>query len=178
MNNASNTKLTATEEKRWCRRMAKEAQALRKVGMDEAANELVARCSEALQAAPVKRLLGKSVLEAARERIAWTFDACPRICLSGPSGKDSSVMMHLVCQEARRRGRRVGVLYLDLEAQYRLTIDHVREMLALYADVIDPFWVARPLHHRNAVSQLAPYWVCWDPAAEPLWPPADHPHPR
>jgi predicted phosphoadenosine phosphosulfate sulfurtransferase len=116
-----------------------------------------------------KRSLGIDVLAAARQRISWAFDAFPRIYLSGPSGKDSSVMMHLVCQEARRRGRRVGVLYLDLEAQYTLTIDHVREMFELYADCIDPYWVALPLHLRNAVSQLSPYWVCWDPAAEPLW---------
>jgi predicted phosphoadenosine phosphosulfate sulfurtransferase len=117
----------------------------------------------------MKRPMGVDVLTAARQRIAWVFDAFPRIYLSGPSGKDSSVMMHLVCQEARRRGQRVGVLFLDLEAQYRLTIDHVREMFALYADVIDPYWVALPLNLRNAVSQIAPYWTCWDPEVEPLW---------
>jgi predicted phosphoadenosine phosphosulfate sulfurtransferase len=110
-----------------------------------------------------------NVLQAARERIAWTFDSFPRIYLSGPSGKDSGAMMHLVCQEARQRGRRVGVLYVDLEAQYRVTIDHVREMFALYADVIDPHWVALPLRLRNAVSMQQPYWVCWDPHSRDLW---------
>lgn len=122
-----------------------------------------------MTSAAAMRPLGIDVLTAARQRISWAFDAFPRLYLSGPSGKDSSVMMHLVCQEARRRGRRVGVLYLDLEAQYTLTIDHVREMFALYADCVDPYWVALPLHLRNAVSQIAPYWVCWDPDAEPLW---------
>lgn len=116
-----------------------------------------------------RRSLGSSVLDAARERIAWTFDAFPRIYLSGPSGKDSGVMMHLVCAEARRRGRKVGVLYVDLEAQYQCTIAHVREMFALYADVIDPHWVALPLHLRNAVSMMQPYWVSWDPEAREQW---------
>mgnify|MGYP000852428789 FL=1 len=118
---------------------------------------------------PMKLPLAASVPEAAKQRIAWTFDAFSKVYLSGPSGKDSGVMMHLVCQEARRRGRKVGVLYLDLEAQYRLTIENVREMFALYADVIEPYWVALPLHLRNATSMTAPYWICWDPEAEDTW---------
>lgn len=116
-----------------------------------------------------KRPIGVDVLTAARERIAWIFDSFPRIYLSGPSGKDSGVVMHLACQEARARGRKIGVLYVDLEAQYRVTIDWVREMFALYADVIDPHWVALPLRLRNAVSMEQPYWVSWDPWARPLW---------
>lgn len=118
---------------------------------------------------PLKRGLGVSVLEAAQRRIAWTFDSFERVYLSGPSGKDSSVMMHLACAEARRRGRQLGVLFLDLEAQYTATIDHVREMFSLYADCIEAFWVALPLHLRNAVSQTQPYWVSWDPSCEALW---------
>lgn len=116
-----------------------------------------------------KRGLGVDVLTAARQRIAWTFDTFPHVYLSGPSGKDSGAMMHLVCQEARRRGRRVGVLYLDLEAQYLVTIEHVREMLALYADVVEPYWLAIPVHLRNAVSMVEPYWVCWDPERMTDW---------
>lgn len=118
---------------------------------------------------PLKRPLDINVLEAAQQRISWVFDSFPRIYLSGPSGKDSGVAMHLVCQEARRRGRKVGVLYVDLEAQYRCTIDWVHEMFAMYADTIEPHWVALPLHLRNAVSMLQPYWVCWDPEARDKW---------
>lgn len=109
------------------------------------------------------------VLTAARQRIAWVFDTFPHVYVSGPSGKDSGVMLHLAAQEARRRGRKVGVLYIDLEAQYKATIDYVREMLALYSDVIEPHWVALPLHMRNAVSMTEPYWICWDPEARNRW---------
>lgn len=116
-----------------------------------------------------KRSLDIDVLTAAQRRIAWAFDTFPHVYLSGPSGKDSGVMMHLACLEARRRGRRVGVLFIDLEAQYQITIAWVREMVALYADVIDPYWVAVPLHLRNAVSQIAPYWICWDPERVADW---------
>lgn len=116
-----------------------------------------------------KRGLGIDVLTAAQQRIAWTFDTFPCIYLSGPSGKDSGVMMHLVCAEARRRGRKVGVLYLDLEAQYQVTIAHVREMFALYADCIEPHWLAIPIHLRNAVSMMEPYWIAWDPERVADW---------
>jgi predicted phosphoadenosine phosphosulfate sulfurtransferase len=116
-----------------------------------------------------KRDIDISVLIAAQERIAWTFDTFPKVYVSGPSGKDSTVMLHLAAREARARGRKLGVLYVDLEAQYRATIDCVKEMFLEYADVIEPYWVALPIHLRNAVSMTEPYWVCWDPAKRSDW---------
>lgn len=122
-----------------------------------------------------KRPLGIDVLMAARERISKVFDDFPRIYLSFSAGKDSGVMMHLVMHEAIARERKVGVLFLDLEAQYKLTIDYAAEMFRLYADHIDPYWVALPLHMRNAVSQYEPQWVCWQPGREADW--VRRPHP-
>lgn len=116
-----------------------------------------------------KRPLGIDVLTAARQRIAYILRRCPRVYLSGPSGKDSGVMMHLVCQEAREMGRRVGVLYIDLEAQYRATVDFVGKMFRLYGDVIEPHWLCLPVALRNAVSQFQPKWCAWDPDARGAW---------
>lgn len=116
-----------------------------------------------------KRPIGINVLDAAIHRIAKVFDDFPRIYVSFSGGKDSAVMMHLVLAEAQRRKRRVGVLFVDLEAQYKLTISHVQEMLDLYRDWIEPYWVALPLHLRNAVSQYEPQWVCFDPERRADW---------
>lgn len=124
---------------------------------------------------PAKQYLTVNVLEAARARIAWALRSFDRVYLSGPSGKDSAVMMHVACEEARKQGRRIGVLYVDLEAQYTSTIAFVETMTALYADVIDLHWVALPLHLRNAVSMVQPYWVSWDPRAPETW--VRQPHP-
>jgi len=110
-----------------------------------------------------------SVLEAARQRIAWTFDTCPRIYVSFSGGKDSTVMLHLVMDEAIARGRKIGVLFVDLEGQYKLTIEHVQEMFDLYADHIEPNWVSLPIVLRNAVSQYEPRWICWEPEREADW---------
>jgi predicted phosphoadenosine phosphosulfate sulfurtransferase len=71
--------------------------------------------------------------------------------------------------EAQKRGRKIGVLFVDLEAQYKLTIDHVKEMFDLYSDWLDPYWVSLPLNLRNAVSQFEPQWVCWDEKRKDDW---------
>lgn len=110
-----------------------------------------------------------SVLDAAKARISETFDTLDRIYISFSGGKDSTVMMHLVCQEARRRNRKVGVLVIDLEAQYSQTIEHIEEMVSQYADCIDLHWFCGELLLRNAVSDFEPKWVCWDESKRDLW---------
>lgn len=121
--------------------------------------------------------LGIDVLTAAKRRINRVFSDFPRVYVSFSGGKDSGVMLELAANEARRRGRRIGVLFVDLEAQYRLTADYVRAMLDRHADVIDPYWVCLPLNLRNAVSHFEPQWMCWDPARREDWvrPLPDHP---
>ncbi len=116
-----------------------------------------------------KRPLGIDVLTAARQRIARVFDDFPRIYVSFSGGKDSSVMTHLVMEEARRRGRKVGLLLVDLEAQYKITMQFAESIYEMYADCIEPYWIALPIHLRNAVSQFEPQWVCWDPNAKDRW---------
>lgn len=116
-----------------------------------------------------KRDLSCNVLDAAILRIRRVFDDFPRIYVSFSGGKDSAVMLHLVMHEAQSRQRKVGVLFVDLEAQYALTIEHVEEMLTTYSDWIEPYWVALPLNLRNAVSQYEPQWMCWEPGRESEW---------
>ena len=117
----------------------------------------------------VKTYRNQTVLDAARERVSYAFDHFERLYISFSGGKDSTVMMHLVMQEAEKRGRTVGVLIIDLEAQYRATIEHVTSMVHRYAANIDLHWVCLPLSLSNAVSNYEPRWVCWDPDAEELW---------
>lgn len=116
-----------------------------------------------------KRTLNIDVLTAARQRIAKVFDDFPRIYVSFSGGKDSGVMLHLVMDEAIKRNRKVGVLFIDLEAQYNMTIDYVRSQFLKYSDHIEPYWVSLPIHLRNAVSQFEPQWVCWQPGRENDW---------
>ncbi|MBS1455348.1 MAG: phosphoadenosine phosphosulfate reductase family protein, partial [Lentisphaeria bacterium] len=113
-----------------------------------------------------KTYLGYDVFVGARTRIAWIFEEFSQVYLSFSGGKDSTVMLHLCAEEARRLHRKFGVLFIDWECQYKLTIDHVAEMFRQYADVIEPYWCCIPLRTVNAVSVFEPEWVCWEEGKE------------
>lgn len=117
----------------------------------------------------LREYTNKNVLTAAKERIAYTFDHFDRILLSFSGGKDSSVMFHLVMEEAILRNRKIGVMLIDFEAQYKATSDHAEEIFALYKDYIDLHWICLPIKLRNAVSTYQPTWTCWDENYKEDW---------
>jgi predicted phosphoadenosine phosphosulfate sulfurtransferase len=116
-----------------------------------------------------KKPIGVNVFQAAQDRIRYTFDHFEAAYVSFSAGKDSSVMMHMVLDEAMRRNRKVGILLIDLEAQYNLTIKHAEEMFAMYKDHIELYWVCLPIKLRNAVSNYEPVWCAWDPERKDDW---------
>lgn len=116
-----------------------------------------------------KRPIGIDVLTASRQRIEWTFDTFEKIYLSFSGGKDSTVMLHLVMDEAIKRNRKIGVLFVDLEGQYKLTIDHMINCCERYKDNIELYWCCLPIHLRNAVSAYETHWICWDKERETDW---------
>ena len=113
--------------------------------------------------------IGIDVLTAAKERIKWTFDNFDKIYCSFSAGKDSGVMTHLVCEEARSRGRKVGLFFLDWEAQFTHTIDFAKQIYDEYKDCIIPYWVAVPVKTWNACSTHDPEWTAWDESKRNLW---------
>lgn len=116
-----------------------------------------------------RRYLGIDVLTASKERIKWAFDNFEKICISFSGGKDSTAMTHLVMEEAKKRNRKVALLFIDWEIQYKLTIEHVQHIYDMYKDYIIPYWVALPLLTDNACSMYEPEWISWDKAKENLW---------
>lgn len=117
----------------------------------------------------LKKHIPKNVLTAAKERISYTFDNFDKILLSFSGGKDSSVMFHLVMEEAILRNKKIGVMLIDFEAQYKATADHAKEMFDLYKDHIELHWICLPIKLRNAVSTYQPSWTCWDKACIDDW---------
>jgi predicted phosphoadenosine phosphosulfate sulfurtransferase len=117
----------------------------------------------------IKRYRDKSVLQAARDRIKLIFDNFERIYTAFSGGKDSSVMFHLVMEEAIARKRKVGLMFIDFEAQYADTIKHVEAMLDIYREHIEVHWICAPMLLRNAVTNYEPRWTCWDETKRDLW---------
>jgi predicted phosphoadenosine phosphosulfate sulfurtransferase len=109
------------------------------------------------------------VLTEAKARIAFAFNTLEKLYVSFSAGKDSTVMLHLVLDEAKRRNRTVGVLLIDLEAQYDHTIKHAETCFELYKDYIEPYWICLPMALRNAVSNFDPRWICWDENKKQDW---------
>ena len=98
-----------------------------------------------------------NILEAAKERITWTLNTLPRVCVSFSGGKDSGLMLHLTAEIARQMGKKICVLFIDWEAQFSCTINYVQSLREFYADVIEEFyWVALPLL-RSRLRRKIPF---------------------
>ena len=78
-----------------------------------------------------KKYLEKNVLDAAIERLEIMFHNFDHIYFSFSGGKDSSVMIQLANKVAKKLNKQFDVLFIDLEAQYRYTIEHVEELKQL-----------------------------------------------
>lgn len=55
--------------------------------------------------------LDKNVLQAAQERITWTLETLPRVCVSFSGGKDSGLMLHLTAAIARQLQKNKRLIY-------------------------------------------------------------------
>lgn len=117
----------------------------------------------------IKKYQEDNVLQASKKRVKEIFDNFEKIYISFSGGKDSTLMTHLVLEEAIKRNRIVGLLIIDLEAQYKDTIDHMMKMIELYKDNIDLYWCCLPLLLRNAVSNYEPRWCCWEEEKKDVW---------
>jgi len=116
-----------------------------------------------------KTYLDCNVLEAAKERIAFCFDEFERIYVSFSGGKDSAAMLHLVADEARKRGKRFGIMVIDWECQFTLTAEFIRTTLKSMSDIADSYWYQVPMTTWNGCSQFEPEWTAWDESKKDLW---------
>jgi len=110
----------------------------------------------------------KNVLQSSIERLNFIFDEFEHIYFSVSGGKDSSVMIQLANNIAKSKNKIFDILYIDLEAQYKATIEHIEEIKKL--ECINNFYhICLPISLRNAVSILQPKWICWDEKDKEKW---------
>lgn len=113
---------------------------------------------------PRKLYLPKTVDVALAERMAWIFDTYSTVVVSVSGGKDSTVLLDTARKEALRRGTNVTAFFIDQEAEYCATIEHVRHIMGLPG--VLPAWYQVPLRMTNATSFEEAWLHAWEPGAE------------
>ena len=116
-----------------------------------------------------KEYTDKTVLKASRERISYIFDEFDNIIVSVSGGKDSTVLCHLALQEARKRGRKIGIFFLDEEVVYRNTVEQVEYLMSLYPENTNRFWLQIPFNLTNSTSFADGQVKCWEQSKKKLW---------
>ena len=111
----------------------------------------------------------KNVFDASLERIEYAFDNFDNLCVSFSGGKDSTLMIQLVDMIAKKKNKQFDVLFIDMEAQYLMTIEHINSLKNKLKTIRDFYWVCLPLSLRNAVSVFEPRWICWEKEKKEKW---------
>jgi len=112
----------------------------------------------------------QSVLDAARDRISFIFDHFEDIKLSVSGGKDSTVLAHLMLEEAKRRGRKIGVFFLDEEVVYQSSIDQIEYIMEEMApEHVIPLWLQIEFNLTNSTSLTERHLVAWEAGRHEIW---------
>lgn len=115
-----------------------------------------------------KIYLEKNVLDAFFERMEYVFDNFDNVYFSVSGGKDSSVMVQLANIVAKKKNKKYDVLFMDFEAQYSLTMQHIEELKQL--SMIRKFYhCCLEWNEDNGVSMFDPEWITWDHTKKELW---------
>jgi predicted phosphoadenosine phosphosulfate sulfurtransferase len=116
----------------------------------------------------MKVYLDKDVYTAFVERINYVFDEFELVYFSVSGGKDSSVMVQLANEIAKERNRQFDVFYVDYEAQYTETINHLYDLKKL-SQIRDFYHLCLPFNSHNASSIFQPHWQPWNQKEKDKW---------
>lgn len=116
----------------------------------------------------MKSYMGKNVLDAARERIAYCLDRFDDYYVSFSGGKDSGALLELVIEVAREKGRLpVKAVFSDLEVIFGETVDYVRRMFA--RPEVKGYWLCLEELDENGSSIFERYFKIWDRTKKDRW---------
>ena len=121
----------------------------------------------------MKIFLKENVWDMALERMNRIFDEFDNnIIISTSGGKDSTIIMELALKVAEERGcLPVKMMFLDQEAEYRMTIEYMRKAMA--DPRVEPLWIQAPIKLFNATSMDDPWLMCWAEGDEWMRPKED-----
>lgn len=117
---------------------------------------------------PFRVYSDKSVLEAAKDRIAWIYDEFPHVITTTSGGKDSVVNFHLALEVARKKKRLpLNVMFLDQEIEWEASIEVIRAKME--HPEVKPYWMQIPFQLSNSTSASEEWLYCWDPKKKDVW---------
>ena len=115
-----------------------------------------------------KKYLNENVYEAAQKRITIAFNEFDKVLVSLSGGKDSSVLVQLTNDIAKKLNKKFYVMFLDQECISQYTSNHIEELKQL-SNIEKFFHICLPFEEDNAVSQFNPQWIMWDKDIEYKW---------
>lgn len=115
--------------------------------------------------------IGMNVYDASVDRIQYILNSFNRVYVSFSGGKDSGVMLNMVIDELRKNypGRKVGVMVMDNEANYTLSLDFMHRIIRANLDVLEVYWCCLPITLPCTVSSYEIDWQCWGINDEHRW---------
>lgn len=113
--------------------------------------------------------INKNVIDVAKERMSYIFDEFESIIVSISGGKDSTVLAHLALMEAHRRGRKVGLFFLDEEVVYDSTIKQIEYLMSMYPENTTKLWLQIEFNLTNATSLTESQLRCWEAGKHKIW---------
>lgn len=119
----------------------------------------------------MKKYLEQNVFEASQERLKFIFDSFERVYLSFSGGKDSGVMLNLTLDymRANKIDKKLGIMILDNEANYKDSTDFMERMIENNIDLIEPYWCCLPITLPCTVSAYNTEWQCWGEKDKDKW---------
>jgi predicted phosphoadenosine phosphosulfate sulfurtransferase len=117
----------------------------------------------------IQKYIDKTVLEATIERIEFIFNSFENIIVSCSGGKDSTVLAYLALKEANKRGRKIGIYFLDEEVMYQSTIEMIEYIMGLYPENTNRLWLQIEFNLTNATSLDEGQLLCWEAGKHKEW---------
>lgn len=113
----------------------------------------------------------KNVYELTQERLEMIFREFDNIYVSFSGGKDSGVLLNLCVDYIRSHhlNTRIGVLHLDYEIQYGMTLDYVDRTFRENRDIMEVYRICVPFRVTTCTSMYQSYWRPWDEREQESW---------
>lgn len=114
---------------------------------------------------------GINVYNAAQNRIEYIFENFEKIYISFSGGKDSGVMLNLVLDYMRANNitKKIGLMILDNEANYTLSLEFMHRIIDANLDLLDVYWCCLPITLPCTVSSFMVDWQCWGEEDKERW---------